>query len=66
MTRNTDKSAVNKDNVINNATIEINAFGWYIPHYLCSISEQAILSRQISNRITLEFQYIYKYRDPLS
>ena len=49
---------MNKDNAINNAKIEIIAIEWYVPHHTPSISNQAILSKQIFNRAPTELQYV--------
>ena len=56
ITRNTDNNVLNKDNTINNAKIKVNAIEWYIPHYTSSISNQAILSKQILSKTPTELQ----------
>ena len=58
LTRNTDNSVLNKDNVINIGKVKINAIGWYVPHYTPSISNQAIFSKQILIKTTVEIQYV--------
>ena len=57
LTRNTDNAVLNKDNAINNGKIKINAIEWYVPHYTPSMQQQAILSKQISNKSPTQIQY---------
>ena len=49
---------MNKDNAINNAKIKINSIEWYVPHYTPSISNQAILSKQILSKVPKEIQHV--------
>ena len=49
---------MNPDNAINNAKVKINATEWYIPHYTPSISNQAILSKQILRKTPTELQNV--------
>ena len=49
---------MNKDNAINNAKIKINSIEWYIPHYTPSISNQAILSKQILSKVPTGIQHV--------
>ena len=49
---------MNKDNAINNGKVKINAIEWYVPHYTPSISNQAIFSKQILIKTTLEIQFV--------
>ena len=58
LTRNTDNSVLNKDNAINNAEIKINSIEWYVPHYICSISQRAMLSKQLLSKTPEELQYV--------
>ena len=58
LTRNTDNVVLNRDNGINNAKIKINAVGWYVPQYTPSISNQAVLSKQILSKTPTELQYV--------
>ena len=57
LTRNTDNAVLNKDNVIANGGIKINAIEWYVPHYTPSMQQQAILSKQIINKTPTEIKY---------
>ena len=51
---------MNKDNAINNAKIKINAIEWHVPHYIPSIPQQAILSKQILSKVPTQLQYVAK------
>ena len=57
LTRNTDNAVLKKANAINNGKIRIIALEWYIPHYICSMQQQAILSKQILNKTPTQIQY---------
>ena len=56
--RNNDDSVLNQADAINIGKIEINAIELYVPHYTPSIPQQAILSKQISNKVPTELQYV--------
>ena len=58
LTRNTDNAVLNKDNATILGKVKINAIEWYVPHYTASMSQQAVLSNQILNKIPTELQYI--------
>ena len=58
LTRNTDNAILNKDNATILGKVKIIAIEWYIPHYTASMSQQALLSNQIVNRIPTELQYV--------
>ena len=58
LTRNTDNAVFNKDNATILGKVKTNAFEWYVPHYTASMSQQAVLSNQILNKIPTELQYI--------
>ena len=57
LTRNSDNAVLNKANATNNAKIKINAIEWYVPHYICSMQQQSILSKQIINKTPTQIQY---------
>ena len=57
LTRNTDNAVLNKDNAINLGRIKIIAIEWYVPHYIPSIQQQSILSKQIINKTPTEIIY---------
>ena len=57
LTRNTDNAVLNKDNLIANGRIKINAIEWYVLHYTPSMQQQAILSKQIINKTPTEIKY---------
>ena len=49
---------MNKDNAINIGKIKVIAIEWYVYHYTLTISQQAILSRQILSKVPTELQYV--------
>ena len=57
LTRNSDHAVLNKANATNNGKIKIKGLEWYIPHYTCSMQQQAILSKQILNKTPTQIQY---------
>ena len=58
LTRNSDNAILNKADATNLGKVKINAIERYVPHYTASMSQQAVLSNQIVNRIPTELQYI--------
>ena len=58
LTRNSDNAVLNKADATNLGKVKINSIEWYIPHYTASMSQQALLSNQIVNRIPTELQYV--------
>ena len=58
LTRNSDNAVLNKADATILGKVKINAIEWYIPHYTTSMSQQAVLSNQIVNKIPTELQYI--------
>ena len=58
LTRNSDNAVLNKADATNLGKVKINAIEWYVTHYTASMSQQAVLSNQIVNRIPTELQYI--------
>ena len=57
-TTNSDNSALNKANATIVGKIKVNSIEWYMPLYIGSISQQAILSKQISIKAPTELQYV--------
>ena len=57
LTRNSDNAVLNKAHATNNAKIKINAIEWYVPHFICSLQQQSILSKQIINKTPTQIQY---------
>ena len=57
ITRNSDISVSNEDNGINKTKIKINITEWYVPQYTPSISNQAMLSKQILSKTPIQLQY---------
>ena len=58
LTRNSDNAVLNKADATVLGKGKINAIEWYVPHYTTSMSQQAVLSNQIVNKIPTELQYI--------
>ena len=58
LTRNNDNAVLNKGDAIAVAKVKINAIEWYVLHYTASMSQQALSSNQIVNRIPTELNYI--------
>ena len=58
ITRNSDNSVLNKADATILGKVKINAIEWYVPHYTASMSQQAVVSNQIVNKIPTELQYI--------
>ena len=58
LTRNTDNAVLNKDNATILGKVKINAIEWYVPHYTASMSQQALLSNQIVDKVPTELQYV--------
>ena len=58
LTRNSDNAVLNKADATILVKVKINAIEWYVPQYIASMSQQAVLSNQIVNRIPADLQYI--------
>ena len=58
LTRNNDNAVLNKHNATNNANINLNSIDWYVPHCTPSVSQQTILSEQLSNKTPTELRYV--------
>ena len=58
LTRNKDDSVIDKANGIADARIKIDYIHWYVPHYLPSIQQQSILSKQILSKTPTELRYV--------
>ena len=58
LTRNSDNAVLNKVDTTNLGKVKFNAIEWYVPHSTANMSQQAVLSNQIVNRIPTELQYI--------
>ena len=56
-TGNIDNAVLKKDNTSNDGKIKINGIQWYVPHYIPSIAQQAILIKQIQSRTPTKPQY---------
>ena len=58
LTRNSDNAVLNEADATVLGKVKIIAIEWYVPHYTTSMSQQAVLSNQIVNKIPTELQYI--------
>ena len=51
---------MNKDNAANIGKIKINSIEWYVSHYTASVSQQAILSKQVLSKTPTELHCVEK------
>ena len=58
LTRNKDEAVIDKVAGIADARIKIDQIHWYVPHYTPSMSQQAIMSKQILNKTPTELRYV--------
>ena len=58
LARNKDEAVIDKAAVIADARIKIDHIHWYVPHYTPSMSQQAIMSKQILNKTPTELRYV--------
>ena len=58
LTRNFVKSVLKKANATDIGKFKVNSIEWYIPHYIASIPQQAILYKQILSKLPKELQYV--------
>ena len=58
LTRNKDVAVIDKVAGIADARIKIDHIHWYVPHYTLSMSQQAIMSKQILNKTPTEVRYV--------
>ena len=58
LTGNKDEAVIDKVGGIADARIKIDHIYWYVPHYTPSMSQQAIMSKQILNKTPTELRYI--------
>ena len=49
---------MNKDNATAIGKIKLNKNEWYVPQYTPSVSQQAILSKQILDKVHTELRYV--------
>ena len=57
LTRNKDEAVIDKVAAIADARIKIDHIIWYVPHYTPSMSQQAIIPKQILNKTPTELRY---------
>ena len=58
LTRNKDEAVEDKIAGIADARIKIDHIHWYVPHYIPSMSQQAVMSKQILNKTPTELRYV--------
>ena len=58
LTRNKDEAVIDKVAGIAEARIKIEHIHWYVPHYIPSMQQQAIVSKQILNKTPTELRYV--------
>ena len=58
LTRNKDEGVIDKVAGIAEARIKIDHIHWYVPHYIPSMQHQAIMSKQILNKLPTELRYV--------
>ena len=58
LTRNKDEAVIDKVAGIADARIKIDHILWYVPHYIPSMSQQAMMSKQILSKTPTELRYI--------
>ena len=58
LTRNKDEAVIDKVAGIADARIKIDHIQWYVPNYTPSMSQQAIMSKQILNKTPTELRYV--------
>ena len=58
LTRNKDGAVLDKVVGIADATIKIDQISWYVPHYILSMQQQSIMSKQILNETPTELRYV--------
>ena len=58
LTRNRDEGVIDKVAGIAEARIKIDHIHWYVPHYIPSMAQQGILSKQIINETPTELRYV--------
>ena len=58
LTRNKDDAVIDKTGGNADARIKNDHFHWYVSHYTHSMSQQAIMSKQILNKTPTELRYV--------
>ena len=57
LTRNTDNTVLNKDNIVVNGKVKINSLDWYVPHFSPNLEEYTNLITQIKKNSPTLLQY---------
>ena len=58
LTRYKDEGVIDKVDSIAEARIKIDHLHWYVPHYIPSMQQQALMSKQILNKTPTELRYV--------
>ena len=58
LTRNKDEAVIDKVAGIADARIKIDHIHGYVPHYIPSMSQQVVMSKQVLNKTTTELRYV--------
>ena len=58
LTRNKDEAVIDKAAGIAEARIKLDHIHWYVPHYIPSMQQEAIMSEQILNKTPTELRYV--------
>ena len=58
LTRNKDKAVIDKVAVSADARIKIDQIHWYLSHYIPSMQQQGLMSKQFSNKTPTELRYV--------
>ena len=58
LTKNKDETIIDKVAGIADARIKIDHIHWYVPHYIPSMAQQGIMSKQILNKTPTELRYV--------
>ena len=58
LTRKKDEAVIDKVVGIAEVRIKIDHIHWYVPHYIPSMQQQAIMSNQILNKTPTELRYV--------
>ena len=56
--RDRDDALIDKAGGIADAGIKIDHIHWYLPHYIPSMQQESVISKQISNKIPTELRHI--------
>ena len=61
LTRNKDEAVIDKSPGIADGRIKSDYIHWYVPHYIPSMSQQGIMSKQILKKTPTELRYVERF-----